>query len=160
MFLACLQFEKKLEDQVLHLFGPGVRTIDLVYENDRVQAGRQGLLQDKTGLGLRPLVGIHHKHYPVHHLHYPFDLASEIGMPRGIHYVDQMISPFDGGVLGLDRYSTLPLLIHGVHGPLLDHLVFPEGSGVFEQLVDQGGFPVIDVGDDGQVPYFVRLDDG
>ena len=54
-------------------------------------------------------------------------------------------------VLGQDRDPPLPLQRVGVHDPLLHLLVGPEGPGLPEHLIHQGGLAVIDVGDDGQV---------
>jgi hypothetical protein len=44
-------------------------------------------------------------------------------------------------------------LVAGVHDEVLGHfgLVGAEGFGLFEKAIDEGGFAVIDVGDDGDV---------
>jgi len=39
----------------------------------------------------------------------------------------------------------------GVHGAFDGRLVRPEGAGLGEKLVDQGGLAVVDVGDDGDI---------
>ena len=57
----------------------------------------------------------------------------------------------DGGVLGQDGDALLPLQVAGVHDPLVDRLVGPEGPGLPEHGVDQGGLAVVDVGHDGHV---------
>ena len=80
-----------------------------------------------------------------------FNLAAEIRVPRCIHDVDLHPAPAHGRILGQDRDAPLPLQGIGVHDPFFHLLVGPEGSGLPEHLIHQGGLAVIDVGDDGQV---------
>jgi len=54
-------------------------------------------------------------------------------------------------VLREDRDALLALEVTGVHRPLGDVLVRAEGPGLPEHGVDQGGLPVVDVGDDRDV---------
>jgi len=48
-------------------------------------------------------------------------------------------------------YAALALEIVRVHHPLLHVLVRSEGARLLQQLVDQRGFPMVDVGDDREV---------
>ena len=57
----------------------------------------------------------------------------------------------DRAVLGEDGDAALALDVVGVHHPLGDVLVRGEGAGLPQQLVDQRGLAVVDVGDDGDV---------
>ena len=41
--------------------------------------------------------------------------------------------------------------VHGVHGALLDLLVGAEDAAFLEEFVDEGGFAVVDVGDNGDI---------
>jgi hypothetical protein len=59
--------------------------------------------------------------------------------------------PDDRGAFGEDGDAALALLVVGIHGPLLAGLVGAEGAPLGEQLVDQSGLAVVDVGDDRQV---------
>ena len=61
----------------------------------------------------------------------------------------------DRRVLGEDGDALLPLEVHRVHDPLGDVLVGPEGARLPQQLVDEGGLAVVDVGDDGHVAQVV-----
>jgi len=47
----------------------------------------------------------------------------------------------------LDRDAALALQVHGVEH-LLAHLTFLERAGGLDQSVGEGGFAVVDVGDD------------
>jgi hypothetical protein len=57
----------------------------------------------------------------------------------------------DRQVLGEDRDAALFLELVRIHHPLGDVLVSGEAAGLDQQLVDQGGLAVVDVGDDGDV---------
>src|SRR5215217_942690 len=55
-------------------------------------------------------------------------------------------------VLGEDRDPALALLVHRVHDPVRQRLVGAEHTGLAQHRVDQGCLPVVDVGDDRDVP--------
>ena len=58
----------------------------------------------------------------------------------------------DPGVLGEDGDAALALQLVRVHDALHVLLVGAEDAALPEHGVDQGGLPVVDVGDDGDVP--------
>jgi hypothetical protein len=60
-------------------------------------------------------------------------------------------SVVDGQILGQDRDAPLLLELVRIHHPLGDVLVGGKAAGLDQQLVDQGGLAVVDVGDDGDV---------
>ena len=72
-------------------------------------------------------------------------------MSRRIDDIDVGTLVVDGGVLGKNRDATFPFQVVGVHHPLVHLLVFAEGSGLTEELVDQRGLAVVNVGNDGDV---------
>ena len=59
-----------------------------------------------------------------------------------------VVFPFDAGALGKDGDPALLFQIARIHRPFLDPLVFAVGAGLAEQLVDQRGLAVVNVGDD------------
>ena len=59
--------------------------------------------------------------------------------------------PLDRGAFGEDGDPALFLEVVRIHRPLLDALVVAEGAGLAEQLVDERGLAMIDVGDDRHV---------
>ena len=79
------------------------------------------------------------------------DLAAEIGVAGGVDDVDAGVLPQHRGRLGQDGDAALALEIVGVHRALGTSLVLAEGAGLLQQLVDEGGLAVVDVGDDGDV---------
>ena len=132
-------------------FGSAFSRSILLITMTTLQAVGQRLAQDETGLGLGPVVGIDDQQDAVDHPEGPLDLAAEVGVAGGVDDVDRLVLPVDGGVLGLDRDPLLLFEVHRVHGPLLDLLVGAKDAALLEELVDQGGLPVVDVGDDGDV---------
>jgi hypothetical protein len=111
----------------------------------------EGLAQHETGLGLRAVIGVDEQQHAVDHAEGALDLAAEVGVSGGVDDVDGLVLPVDGGVLGLDGDALLLLEVHGVHGAFLDLLVGAVDAAFLEEFVDEGGLPVVDVGDNGDV---------
>ena len=72
-------------------------------------------------------------------------------MPRSINDVDAVIVPLDGGVLGQNGNAALTFLVVGVHDALGAFIAAAQGAGLLQQLVDQSGFAVVNVGDNGNI---------
>jgi hypothetical protein len=88
------------------------------------------------------------------------DLAAEVGVSGGVDDVDEVALVRDRRVLGQDRDATFPFEIIVVHHALGDFLVLAEGASLTEELVDEGGLPVVDVGDDGDVADLAGFNHG
>ena len=65
--------------------------------------------------------------------------------------VSPAVGPFDRGALGENRDPALLLEVVRIHRALFDALVVAEGARLAEQLVDERGLAMIDVGDDRHV---------
>jgi hypothetical protein len=128
-----------------------VGPVDLVDDDDRPEAERQRLHGDELGLRQRPFGRVHQQDHAVHHVEDALDLAAEIGVAGRIDDVDAGALPVDRGALGEDGDAALALQVVRVHDPFHDLLVGAEGAALLQQLVDQGGLAVVDVGDDGDV---------
>ena len=87
----------------------------------------------------------------IDHRHDPLNLAAEVRVSGCIDDVDVRVAVVDRGVLREDRDAALTLDIVGSHHALGDVLVRRKGAGLVQQLVDERGLAVIDVGDDGDV---------
>lgn len=77
-------------------------------------------------------------------------------MPRGVDQVEHIRLPIGMGIKhpyrrGLDGDAPLPLDLHGIQELVL-HI--PQGHSVrqLHHPIRQGGFPVIDVGNDAKIP--------
>ena len=146
---------EEVEGVVQHLVGVGVRPVHLVQAEDGAQAHLEGLAEDELGLGHDPFLGVDQQDAAVHHAEDPLDLAAEVGVARGVDDVDpglaRLAVPEHAGALGKDGDSPFALLVIGVHGAFDGRLVRPEGTGLGEELIDQGRLPVVDVGDDSDI---------
>jgi hypothetical protein len=69
--------------------------------------------------------------------------------PGGVDDVDVGAAITHRAVLGEDGDAALALEVIGVHDPFLHVLVRREGARLLQQLVDERGLAVVDVGDDG-----------
>ncbi len=87
----------------------------------------------------------------VDHVEDALDLAAEIGVAGGVDDVDARAFPDDAGALGQDGDAALALEVVAVERAFGDDLVFAERAGLAEELIDQRGLAMIDVGDDGDV---------
>jgi hypothetical protein len=70
---------------------------------------------------------------------------------RRVDDVDAGIAPHDRRGLGQDGDAALALEVVGIHRPLDLALIVPVGARLLQQPVDQGGFAMVDMGDDGDV---------
>jgi hypothetical protein len=76
---------------------------------------------------------------------------AEVGVARGVDDVDVGAFELDGAVLRQDGDAALLFQVVGIHDPFRHLLVGGEGAGLPEELVDEGGLAMVDVGDDGDV---------
>ena len=111
----------------------------------------QCLGQDEAGLGHGALCGVHQQNDAVDHLQDALHLAAEVGVARGIHNIDFYIAVLNGGILGGDGDTALPLQVVGVHHAVHHGLVLPVHAGLLEHLIHQSGLAMIDVGDNGNI---------
>ena len=123
MVIGGFQFDKKIEHHVEHLVWARVFSVDLINNDDRLEAVLHRLAQDKARLRLRPVVRVDHEQNPVDHFHDPLDFAAEIGVPWCIDNVDAIAVPMKGGILGADGDSLFALQIHRIHHALFNFLI-------------------------------------
>ena len=150
-----VQIQQQLQHFVHHFQRTGVGAVYFVDHHDDLVAQFQRLLQDKTGLGHGAFKGVYQQKDTVHHFQHPFHFAAEVGVAGGVDDVDLYILIVDRGVLGQDGDTTLPFDGIVVHHPVLHGLVFTESAALFEHFVHQGGFAVVDMGDNGDVAQIV-----
>ena len=72
-------------------------------------------------------------------------------MPRGVNDIDPIIVPRDRSIFGQNGNATLTFLIIGIHDPLSARIFAIQGAGLLQQAVDQRGFAVVNVGDNGDI---------
>ena len=138
-----------------HLVGVGAGQVDLVQDGHQLQVVLQGHIGVGQGLGLHALGGVHHQNRALAGRQAPADLVGKVHVARRVDEVELVLLAVLGGVVhghgpGLDGDAPLPLDVHVVqnlvrHGPLVHAL------GQLQNPVRQGGFAVVDVGDDAEV---------
>ena len=141
----------------MHGGGIGMRTVDLVNDDNGHQPFLKGLAEHKTRLGLRPFKSVHHQKHAIHHFHHALHFPAEIRVSGSIHNVDRVSIPEDGCILGLDRDAFFTFQIHGIHGAFLHGLVGPVGASRLQKLVNQGRLPMVNVSDDGEIAELGRI---
>ena len=146
-----VQIHQQLQNLVDDLVDALIGAVDLIDHHDDPVAQLQRLAQHEAGLGHGTLRRVHQQNDTIDHLQNALHFAAEVSMARGVHNVDFHILIPDRGVLGHNGDAAFPLQIAGVHDPVHGLLSFPVHAALLEHLVYQGGFTVVDVGDDGNV---------
>ena len=108
-------------------------------------------MRDEARLRHRAFDRVDEQQHAVDHAEHALDLAAEVGVAGRVDDVDVMPVVVDRAVLGEDRDAALALEVVAVHHPLGDVLVLGKRAGLDQELVDQRGLAVVDVGDDGDV---------
>ena len=60
----------------------------------------------------------------------------------------------NGGILGQYGDAPFPFQVAGVHDPFRNDLIIPENAALAEHFIHQGGFAVVNVGDDRDIAQF------
>ena len=147
---------EQVEHFVEHFERARVGTVDLVDDDDRLEAERERLAGDELGLRHRAFGGVDQQDHAVDHRQDALDLAAEIGVAGGVDDVDVRghavgAGPFDRGALGEDGDAALFFEVVRIHRALFDALIVAEGARLAEKLIDERGLAMIDVGDDRHV---------
>ena len=157
------EFDEQVEHHRMDIADAGVRPVDLVDDDDRLEAGGERLLEHEPRLRERPFRGIHQHERAVGHLQDALDLAAEVGVPRRVDEVHLHVADADAAVLRENRDAALALLVVGVHDQAVlpadefVQLLGPELPGLPEHLIDECRLAVVDVGNDGDVANIVPL---
>jgi hypothetical protein len=139
----------------MDFIGPSVRTVDFIDDDDGFEAAREGLADDEFGLRQDAFGGIDQNHDAVHHVEDAFDFTAEIGVAGGVDDVEPDVAPLDGGAFRQNRDAALAFEVVAVERAFGDVLVGAERAGLLQQLVDECGFAMIDVGNDGDIAQHI-----
>ncbi len=142
---------EQIEDLIDDPVGTRAGAVDLVDDHDRTQPVLERLAGDEARLRHRAFLRVDQQQHRVDHREHALHLAAEVGVSGGVDDVDAVVVPADGGVLGEDGDAALLLQRVGVHHPLDRTEAVAERAGLLQELVDQCGFAMIDMGDDGDV---------
>jgi hypothetical protein len=154
LFVIGIEAHEQVEHFVQHFLRAAVGTVDLVDDDDRLEAQRQRLAGDELGLRHRPFGAVDQQDHPVDHAENAFHLGAEVGVAGGVDDVDAggiaaaFRRPFDAGALGENGDPAFLFEIARIHRAFFHPLVVAESAGLAEKLVHQRGFAVVNVGDD------------
>ena len=141
-------------EQLRHLERRSVRVgrgkVDLVDDGDDLELVLDREVGVRERLRLDPLRRVDDEHGPLARLQRARDLVGEVDVPGRVDQVQLIALPGDAHRLGLDRDPALALEIHRIE-QLLAHVAVGDRVRELENAIGQGRFPVVDVGDDGEV---------
>ena len=146
------EVDHQVEDLVDDLVRARLGAVDLVHDDDRLEAQLERLPEDEARLRHRPFGRVDDEKDGVDHVQDPLHLAAEVAVPRRVDDVHLRVAVVDRGVLREDRDPPLPLQLVRVHHALDDGLVHAKRPRLLQQAVDERRLPVVDVGDDRDVP--------
>ena len=113
------------------------------------------------GLRLHPLGGVDDEDGPFAGREGAGDLVAKVHVPGGVDQVEgigtavrRVVVQGDG--VGLDGDPPFPLEIHAVEELVL-HIPQFDRPGLFEDTVGQGGFTVVDMGDNAEIAGQVAI---
>jgi hypothetical protein len=152
-----VEIDEEVVDLVEHLGSARVLAVDLVDDDHGGESRLQRLLEHEARLGQGAFRRVHEEEHPVHESEGAFHLAPEVGVAGRVHDIDLHVLVVDGRVLRHDRDALLALEVDGIHDPLHHVLVGAEDARLPQHGVDEGRLAVVDVGDDGDVPYVFTL---
>ncbi len=161
------KFDEEAEQLIDHAVGVRLGPVALVNHDNGAQAEFERFAEHEACLGHGAFEGVDDEHAAVGHAEHAFDFAAKVGVARRVDDVDAVVASFlivviHRAVFGKDRDAPLTLERVGVHDQAvlaaleLVELGVPELAGLAKELVNQGGFPVVDVGDDGDVSEVVH----
>ncbi len=151
LFVRSVKINEEVVNFVDDFLRSSVLPVNLVDDDDDGQFLFQRFRQHVTGLRQRAFGSVNQQGYAVGQFQHAFDFAAEIGVSGSVQNVDLGFAKMDGGVFGHDRDAALAFQIHGIHDALDDFFVGAIQAGLFEHGVNQRGFAVVYVSDDGDV---------
>ena len=92
------KLHEEFENFIIDIINTLIWFVDLVDDNNRLQALLECLAKNILRLRHRPFKGIHQEEDAVDHIEHPLYFAAEISMSRGIHNIDLDIFIHDRGI--------------------------------------------------------------
>ena len=152
------QLIEQIKSMIHHPIRSSAGSVYLVDYHDRMQAERQCLARYKAGLRHRPFHRIYQQQHTVHHRQYAFDFAAKIGVSRCVNNIDMHAFVLNRTILCQNGNAALFFQIIIIHYALGNMLVRSKSGGLSQQLIHEGGFAVVNVGDNGDVTDCARHD--
>ena len=144
--------------------GVGAGQIDLVQYRHDLMVMIQREIDVGQGLRFHALCGVHHQQRAVAGREGAGNLIVEVHMAGGINEIQNILRAVpvpvrDADGLRLDGNAALAFQIHLVQ-ILIAFFAVAHEAGIFEDAVGQGGFAVVNVGDDAEVAEMFQCGHG
>jgi hypothetical protein len=158
--LRCVQGDEQIEDFVDDGVGAGGRLVDLVDDDDGLEAEGERLGEHEARLRHRAFEGVDDEEATVGHVEHALDFAAEVRVAWGVDQVDLVfllvarVGPLDGAILRGDGDAAFTLEVTRVHDEAvlatreLVEVLGAEHAGLVEQAVGESGLAMVDVGND------------
>ena len=151
---------EQVTNELCHVIGLCTRKVYFVQNRDDREVVFNRKVEVRKRLGFDALACIHHEDCTFACGEGTADFVSEVHVPRRIDHVQNVfftvffVDHADG--VSLDGNAAFAFQIHVVQ-ELVHHFVFGNSLGQFNHSVGQGGFAVIDVGDNAKITDIVVL---
>ena len=151
LFLCGVQVEHQVKHLLLHQVRGAVFLVHLVHHHNRLEPKLNRFAKHEARLRHGALEGVDKQQHRVGHLQHTLHFSAKICVARGVNQVDLDVFPSRADVLGQDGDPALPLQVVVVQDEFSRVLSVVDDVALVDDFVDEGGFPVVDVGDDGHV---------
>ena len=142
-----------LLDLLPHALGIGGGEVDLVDDGHDLVVVLDRLVDVGQRLGFDALGGVDDEERAFARGEAARDLVGEVDVAGGVHEVELIALPLEADGLRLDRDPALALDVHIVeHLRVATHLARRQPAGGLDQPVGKRRLPVVDMGDDREVP--------
>src|SRR5579871_5263839 len=146
----CLLFvdsevEEELHDLFFDFVNTRIRTINLINNYGHMEALLEGFAQNETGLRQWSFRSIHQQKRAIGHEQGALYFAPKICVTGRVNNIDLTSLPFETGILGGNGDAALLLELARIHHALANVLMRFKQPGLLEQVVDHGGFAMVNV---------------
>ena len=157
LFIIGAEVDEEIKNIVVDFVRTRIGTVDLVDDDNRFQFGLQCFIQHETCLGQGTFGGIDEQDNAVCHIEDPLHLSAEIAVSRSVNDVDFGVPVTNTDIFCEDRNTPFPFEIVVVKETFVHFLIFAEEFGLLDDLVNERGFAMVNVCDDGDVSDVLHI---
>ena len=121
---------------------------------------RECLAEYEFRLWHRAFCCIGKQYHPICHIQNALNLSAKIRVARRINNINTRVLPGDGCWLGENGNAAFFFQVAGVHDAFIDRLVISEQAGLFHNRVNECGFAMVNMGNNGNIAQILRRGGG
>ena len=149
LILSCVQVNEEIIYFIQNFWYTSVLSINFIDHNQNLFLAFKGFFQHKPCLRQRSFRGINQQNRAINHHQGTLHFSAKIRMTGSVKYIDFSFIPGYGAVFRGNGDSPLAFQIHAVHDAFIYKLIFTEESALPEHLINECGFSMINMGNDG-----------